>query len=196
MTGDGKVTAIRPLVSVVAGPQPARLPKGHQMKTLGIAAATAIAFAPLSVVATTPEVAQAAPCAGLFANPTSCQNCLLFVEVYHTSNVCDKAASARPAQPPTSVVPVQIPELPPELIPPQSVLPEPSMPEHALPEPPPPSVTPVQTRKVVPPSRPSSSAMPAATHEPAQPAQPWWPVALGYGLFAAAVALVAYRLRI
>jgi hypothetical protein len=156
------------------------------MKALGIAAAAAIALAPLSVVATTPEVAQAAPCAGLFANPTSCQNCLLFVEVYHTSNVCDKAASARPAQPPTSVVPVQIPEAPPESVLPESVLPEPA----------PPSVTSVQTLKVVPPSPPSPSAMPAVTHEPVQPAQPWWPVALGYGVFAVAVALVAYRLRI
>jgi len=57
------------------------------MKALGIAAATAIALAPFSVVATTPDVAQAAPCAGVFANPTSCQNCLLFVEEYHTANV-------------------------------------------------------------------------------------------------------------
>jgi hypothetical protein len=165
------------------------------MKVLGIAAAAAIVLAPLSVVATTPEVAQAAPCAGLFANPTSCQNCLLFVEVYHTSNVCDKAASSRPAQPPTSVLPVQIPEAPPAPVLPESVLPEPTPPERALPEPAPPSVTPVQTLKVVPPSPPSPSAMPA-THEPVQSAQPWWPVALGYGVFAVAVALVAYRLRI
>jgi hypothetical protein len=159
------------------------------MKALGIAAATALALAPFSVVATTPDVAQAAPCAGLFANPTSCQNCLLFVEVYHTSNVCDKAAPSRPAQPPTSVMPVQIPEAPPE-----SALPEP-----ALPEPAPTSVTPVQTLKVTPPNLPSPSApsaIPVTTHEPAQPTQPWWPVALGYGVFAIAVALVAYRLRI
>jgi hypothetical protein len=156
------------------------------MKALGIAVATAIALAPFSVVATTPDVAQAAPCAGLFANPTSCQNCLLFVEVYHTSNVCDKAALSRPAQPPTSVMPVQIPEAPPE-----SALPEPAPPEPA-----PASVTPVQTLQVAPPSPPSPSTIPVATHEPAQPTQPWWPVALGYGVFAIAVALAAYRLRI
>jgi hypothetical protein len=113
------------------------------MKALGIAAATAIALAPFSVVATTPDVAQAAPCAGVFANPTSCQNCLLFVEEYHTSNVCDKAAPSRPAQAPPSVMPAQTPEAPPE--------------------PEPPSVTPVQTPQVVPPSPPPPSTIPAQT---------------------------------
>ena len=95
------------------------------MKALGIAAATAIALAPFSAVATKPGVAQAAPCAGVFANPTSCQNCLLFVEVYHTPNVCDRAAPSRPVQAPPSSVPVQIPEAPPE----------PALLEPALPEP-------------------------------------------------------------
>src|SRR5271168_3294345 len=119
------------------------------MKALEIAAATAIALAPFSVVATTPDVAQAAPCAGVFANPISCQNCLLFVEEYHTSNVCDKAAPSRPARAPPSVMPVQTPEAPPE-----PALPEPPVqtpeapPEPALPEPAPASVTPVQTLQV------------------------------------------------
>jgi hypothetical protein len=113
------------------------------MKALGIAAATAIALAPFSVVATTPNVAQAAPCAGVFANPTSCQNCLLFVEEYHTSNVCDKPAPSRPAQAPPSVMPAQTPEAPPE--------------------PAPRSVTPVETPQVVPPSPPPPSTIPAQT---------------------------------
>jgi len=113
------------------------------MKALGIAAATAMAFAPLSVVATTPGVAQAAPCVGVFANPTSCQNCLFFVEEYHTSNVCDEAAPSRPAQAPPSRVPVPTPEAPPE--------------------PAPPSVTPVQTPQVVPPSPPPPSTIPVQT---------------------------------
>ena len=151
------------------------------MKALGIAAATAIALAAFSVVATTPDVAQAAPCAGVFANPTSCQNCLLYVEAYHTSNVCDIAAPSRPAQAPPSVMPVQTPEAPPE---------------PALPEPAPASVAPVQTLQVVPPSPPSPNTIPVATHEPTQPTQPWWPVALGYGVLAIAVVLAAYGLRI
>ena len=139
------------------------------MKTLGIAASTAIAFAPFSVVANTPGVAQAA-CAGVFANPTSCENCLHFVEVYHTSNVCDKA-QALPGR-----VPVQTTEAPPG---------------PALP-----SVTPVQSPQVVPPSPPFPSTIPVATHEPTQPTEPWWPVALGWGVLAIAVALAAYGLRI
>jgi hypothetical protein len=168
------------------------------MKALGIAAATAIALAPFSVVATTPDVAQAAPCAGVFANPTSCQNCLLFVEEYHTANVCDKAAPSRPAQAPPSVMPVQTPEAPPEPALP-SVMPvqtPEAPPEPVLPEPAPASVTPVQTLQVVPPSPPSPSTIPVATHEPTRPTQPWWPVTLGYGVLAIAVALAAYGLRI
>jgi hypothetical protein len=117
------------------------------------AAAAAIALAPFSVVATTPGVAQAAPCAGAFANPTSCQNCLHLVEVYHTSNVCEKAAPPRPAQAPPSRVPVRTPEAPPET----------ALPEPALPEPAPPSVTPVQTPQVVPPSPPPPSTIPVQT---------------------------------
>src|SRR5208337_4039757 len=112
------------------------------MKALGIAAAAAMAFAPFSVVATTPEVTQAAPCAGVGANPISCQHCLFYVEAYHTSNVCYTAPS-RPAQAPPSRVPVQTPEAPPE--------------------PAPPSVTPVQTPQVVPPSPPPPSTIPVQT---------------------------------
>jgi hypothetical protein len=164
------------------------------MKALGIAAATGIALAPFFALATTPDVAQAAPCAGVFANPTSCQNCLLFVEEYHTSNVCDKAAPSRPAQAPPNVMPAQTPEpAPPEPALP-SVIPA-QTPEPAPPEPAPASVTPVQTLQVVPPSPPSPSTIPVAAHEPTQPTQPWWPVALGYGVLAIAVALAAYGLR-
>jgi hypothetical protein len=161
------------------------------MKTLGIAASTAIAFAPFSVVANTPGVAQAA-CAGVFANPTSCENCLHFVEVYHTSNVCDKA-QALPGR-----VPVQTTEAPPEPALP-SVTPVQTAeapPEPALPGPALASVTPVQSPQVVPPSPPFPSTIPVATHEPTQPTEPWWPVALGWGVLAIAVALAAYGLRI
>ena len=102
------------------------------------AAAAAIAFAPFSVVATTPGVAQAAPCAGVGANPRSCRHCLSYVEKYHTSNVCYEAAPSRPAQAPPepappSVTPVQTPQVVP-------------------PSPPPPSTIPVQTPKINPPA--------------------------------------------
>jgi hypothetical protein len=160
------------------------------MKALGIAAAIAIALAPFSVVATTPDVARAAPCAGVFANPTSCENCLHFVEVYHTSNVCDKVAPSRPAQAAPSTVPVQPPEAPPE-----PALLEPALPEPALPEPEPPSMTPVQSPapQVVPPSLlPPSTTSVAAHEEPTRTTQPWWPLGLGYGVLAIAVGLVAW----
>jgi len=157
------------------------------MKALGIAAAIAVALIPFSVVATTPFVAQAAPCAGVFANPTSCENCLHLVEVYHTANVCEKPAPPRPTQVAPSMVPVQTPEAPPE----------PPPPEPALPEPEPPSVIPVQspTPQIVPPSSPSPSTIAVAAHkEPTQPTQPWWPVALGYGALATAVGLVTWMI--
>jgi hypothetical protein len=68
-------------------------PEGREMKAFGIAAATVVALTPFSVaIATTHDVARAAPCAGVFANPTSCENCLHLVEVYHTANVCEKPA--------------------------------------------------------------------------------------------------------
>lgn len=157
------------------------------MKALGMAAATVVALAPFSVVATSPDVARAAPCAGLFANPTSCENCLHLVEVYHTSNVCDKAAPSGPARAAPSTMPVETPEALPE-----PVVPEPVVPEPALPEPAPPSMIPVQSPppQVVPPSPPPPSAIPVAAHE--EPTQPWWPLALGYGAFATAVGLVAW----
>lgn len=82
-------------------------------KFLGIAAAAAIAFAPLSAVAALAGVAEAAPCAGAGSNPSSCQWCQYLVAQYHTSNVCSQAAPPRQAQPPpTHQVPVQIPDIP------------------------------------------------------------------------------------
>ncbi len=120
------------------------------MKALGIAAAAAMAFAPLSVAATTPGVAQAAPCAGVGANPISCQHCLFYVEAYHTSNVCYQAAPSRPAQAPPSRVPVPTPEAPPEPAPP-SMTPV-QTPQVVPPSPPPPSTIPVQTPKINPPA--------------------------------------------
>jgi hypothetical protein len=124
-----------------------------------IAAATALALAGFSVVATTAAGAQAAPCAGAGANPVSCQNCLVYVEAYHTSNVCDKPAPSRPAQPPASRVPAPLPEAPLE----------PSPPERAA-EPP----APVQTPLVAPPSPPppSTIAVPTPKLNPAAPAAP------------------------
>ena len=200
LPSNGKGAATRPHhSSVVAAPPSSavRFPKGREMRALGIAAATAIALAQFWAVATTPDVAQAAPCVGVFASPTSCQNCLLFVQEYHTSNVCDKAAPSRPAQAPTSGVPVQTSETPPEPALPsvtpvqtQEAPPEPAPPEPALP-----SVTPVQTPQIVPPTRPSPSTIPVTAHEPTQPTEPWWPVALGYGVLAIAVALAAYGVR-
>jgi hypothetical protein len=155
------------------------------MKALRFAAATAIALAPWSVVASTPDVAQAAPCAGAFANPTSCQNCLLFVQEYHTANVCDKPAVSRPAQVAPSTVPVQVPQVPLE----------PVVPEPTPAEPAPPSTIPVQSPPphVVPTSPPSTVAA-AAHKEPTRPSQPWWPMALGYGAFAIVVGLVAWMI--
>ncbi|MGO9926053.1 MAG: hypothetical protein ACLPLP_07900 [Mycobacterium sp.] len=103
------------------------------------AAAAAIALAAFSVVATTPGVARAAPCAGAGSNPESCQHCLFYVNAYHTANVCDQAAPPRPAQAPPSRVPVQTPG------------------------PPPPSVTVAQTPQVVPPSPAPPSTIPVQT---------------------------------
>jgi hypothetical protein len=103
------------------------------------AAAAAIALAAFSVVATTPGVARAAPCAGAGSNPESCEHCLFYVNAYHTANVCDQAAPPRPAQAPPSRAPVQTPG------------------------PPPPSVTVVQTPQVVPPSPAPPSTIPVQT---------------------------------
>jgi hypothetical protein len=114
---------------------PTLIGKGGMGKV--IAAAAAIALAPFSVVATTPGVAQAAPCAGPGANPSSCDDCQFLVAAYHTANVCFDTPPRRAAQAPPSSAPAQIPELPPE--------------------PAPPSVAPVQTPQVVPPSPPPPS---------------------------------------
>jgi hypothetical protein len=72
------------------------------MKALGIAAAAATALAPFLVVATTPVVAQAAPFAGLGADPKSCQ--------WYPFSVAQYRISTEPALPepaPTTVTPVQ-----------------------------------------------------------------------------------------
>jgi hypothetical protein len=72
------------------------------MKALGIAATAAIALAPFSVVATTPVVAQAAPFAGLGADPKSCR--------WYSFSVAQYRISTEPALPepaPTTVTPVQ-----------------------------------------------------------------------------------------
>jgi hypothetical protein len=113
------------------------------------AVAAAIALAPLSVVVTTPGVAQAAPCAGVGENPMSCQNCLAYVEEYHTANVCYNAAPPRPAQSPPSRVPVPTPEAPPEPAPLEPAPPV-QTPQVVPPSPPPPSTIRVQTPKLNP----------------------------------------------
>jgi hypothetical protein len=155
------------------------------------AVAAAIALAGFSVAVRTPVVAQAAPCAGDGSNPTSCQNCLSYVETYHTANVCYNAAPARPAQPPPSRVPVPTPEAPPEPVP---FEPAPSVPRVVPPSPPPPSTVAVQTPKlprlgpgapgsapvVAPPKRldappqavEAAKAAPATRINPARPLEP------------------------
>ena len=115
------------------------------------AAAAAIALAPFSVVATTPGVAQAAPCAGVGADPAACQTCLYFVAQYHipTTRACYEAAPSRAAQPPPSRVPVPTPEAPPEPAPPEPAPPV-QTPQVVPPSPPPPSTIPVQTPRLNP----------------------------------------------
>jgi hypothetical protein len=115
-------------------------------KVIAAAAAAAIALAPFCVSATISVVAQAAPCAGDGANPASCQNCLAYVEEYHTANVCYNAAPARPAQPPPSRVPVPTPEAPSEV--PLEPLPPVRTPQAVPPSPPPPTTVAVQTPKL------------------------------------------------
>jgi hypothetical protein len=141
-SGNRKPPLISAALSVVAAPQQVRLPKGHQMKALGIAAAAALAFAPFSVVVSTPGVAQAAPCAGAGSNPASCQECLNLVAIYGipTPRSCYEAAPSRPAQASPSSVPLPAPEFPPV---------------PALP-----SLTPARTPDVVPPSPPPPTAIP------------------------------------
>ena len=153
------------------------------MKALGIAAAAVMAFAPLSVVATAPGVAQAAPCAGVGSNPTSCWHCMFYARVFHTANVCNGDGPPRPAQAPPSRVPV--PEAPPPL---PSMAPVP--PEVVPPSPPPPSTIPVQTPKI------SQGPGTATDAEPTQPPQPWWPPwTLVGGVLVMAVCLLAWMIN-
>jgi hypothetical protein len=113
------------------------------LKALGFAAAAAIAFAPLSVLAIAPGVTEAAPCAGVGANPRSCRHCLHHVDRHHTANVCDEAVESRPAQVAPGRAPVPAPEAPalPSMAPVQT-------PEVVPPSPVPPSPIPVQTPKI------------------------------------------------
>ena len=88
------------------------------MKALGIAAAAAIALAPVSVVATTPGVAQAAPFAGVGADPRGCQWCLFLVAQYRIST-----EPTLPEPAPTTVTPVQTPQVVPPSSPSPSTIP-------------------------------------------------------------------------
>ena len=156
-----------------------RLPRligGSRMGKVIAAAAAAIALAPVSVLATTPGVAHAAPpvpCAGVGADSTACRNCLLPVAQYRisTPRVCYEAAAARPAQAPPSRVPVQTPEAPPD--------------------PAPTTVTPVQPHQVVLPS-PAPPRTMAALEEPARP---WWRLGLHYGVLVIGVCFVAWMIH-
>jgi hypothetical protein len=100
------------------------------MKALGVAASAAIAFAPVSVVATTPVVAQAAPFAGLGADPKSCQWYPFSVVQYRIST---EPTLREPA--PTTAMPVQTPQVVAPSPPPPSAIPvvaadeEPTQPE-------------------------------------------------------------------
>jgi hypothetical protein len=113
------------------------------MRAFGIAVAAAIAFAPFAVLAATPGVAQAAPCAGAGSTPARCSYCRFLVGAYHTpsTQVCDNDNPPRPVAPPTSTVQVQ---LPPPFVP--GI--EPPVPPSAAP----PSRVPVQTPKINPPN--------------------------------------------
>ena len=172
---------------------PSLIGQGSMGKVIAAAAAT-MALAPFSVVATTPGVAQAAPCAGVGANPESCDHCMFYVTAYNTANVCYEAAPSRPAQSPPSRVPVPIPEAPPEPAPPTYASPStvPVTPQVVPSTPPPPSTIPVQSPKI----NPLAPGAPAAqTPEPSQPTEPWWPQELLYGVLAIAVGLVAWMIN-
>jgi hypothetical protein len=111
------------------------------------AAAAALAFGPFSVVATTPGVAQAAPCAGV-VKPTQvpCQLCLDLTAEYHIRTTRQCYEDRPPVYAPPSRVPVLTPEAPPEPAPP-SVTPV-QTPQVVAPSPPPPSTIQVQTPKI------------------------------------------------
>lgn len=161
------------------------------MKLLGIAAAIAIALAPLSVGATIPGVAQAAPCVGDGSNPRFCQECLFWVATYRlpTTRSCyESGPPPRPAQAPPSRPPVQIPPLE---LPPVS----PAPPRQAVPAPPPPRTIPAPKINPLPPGAPrnalvtrpkgldappqavaAAKAAPATRVNPASPPKPPTPV--------------------
>ena len=84
-----------------------------------IAAAAALAFVPFSVVATTPGVAQAAPCAGV-VKPTQvpCQLCLDLTAEYHIQTTRQCYDDGPPVIASPSRVPVLTPQAPPEPAPP------------------------------------------------------------------------------
>jgi hypothetical protein len=102
-----------------------------------IAAAAALAFAPFSVVATTPGVAQAAPCAGV-VKPTQvpCQLCLDLTAEYHIQTTRQCYDDGPPIIASPSRVPVLTPQAPPEPAPPVRA------PQVVPPSPPPPSTIP------------------------------------------------------
>jgi HNH endonuclease len=159
---------------------PTLIGQGGMGKIVAVAAA-AVALAPFSVLAATPGVAQAAPrapYASVGADSVACRNCLLPVAQYRisTPRVCYEAAS-RPAQAPSSRVPVQTPEAPPK--------------------PAPTAVTQVQTPQVALPSPSLPRTIPVAVpHEdPTQPASPWWHSALHYGVLVIAACFVAWMIH-
>jgi hypothetical protein len=88
------------------------------MKALGIAAAAAVALAPFLVVAITPGAAQAAPFAGLGADPKSRQWCLFSAAQYRIST-----EPTLPEPAPTTMTPVQIPQVVPPSLPLPSTIP-------------------------------------------------------------------------
>ncbi len=102
-----------------------------------IGAAAALAFVPFSVVATTPGVAQAAPCAGV-VKPTQvpCQLCLDLTAEYHIQTTRQCYDDGPPVIASPSRVPVLTPQAPPEPAPPVQA------PPVVPPSPPPPSTIP------------------------------------------------------
>ena len=157
---------------------PMLIGQGEMGKVIAVAAA-AIALAPFSVLATTPGVAQAAPCApcaGVGADSIACPTCLLPVAQYRisTPRVSYEAASSRPAQAPPSRVPVQTPEAPAE--------------------PAPTTVTPVQTPQVVLPSPPPPRTI-AVVAAQEEPTRPWWRLGLHYGVLVIGVCFVAWMIH-
>jgi hypothetical protein len=115
-----------------------------------IAAAAALAFVPFSVVATTPGMAQAAPCAGV-VKPTQvpCQLCLDLTAEYEIRTTRQCYDDGPPVIAPPSRVPVLTPQAPPEPAPLEPAPPV-QTPQVVPPSPPPPSTIQVQTPKIPP----------------------------------------------